>query len=62
MQLLLKFNRLPVVVVGINGEMAAKASCIICLGQESPLSKAEIKLKVTSKGLQTHKILQRTAG
>ena len=53
MQLLLKFNGLPVFAAGINGEMATKASCIICLGQEGPLSKAEIKLKVTSKGLQT---------
>ena len=33
--------------------MAAKASGIICLGQEDPLSEAEIKLKVTSKGLKT---------
>ena len=33
--------------------MAAKASCIICLGQEGPLSEAEINLKVTSKGLKT---------
>lgn len=33
--------------------MAAKAACIICLGQEGPLSEAELKLKVTSKGFQT---------
>ena len=36
-----------------TSEMAAKASCISCLGQEGPLSEAEMKLRITFKGFKT---------